>query len=164
MEDAFMKKRILVVVLVLMISATGAFAAKGGGLAIGGEGSLYFAGSAGGLPMGAMLTLHLPSFPLFLGIGISTEPALALTGDYWFAHGNLTGIVDYYAGIGGYVTLDFNPMDIAVGGRIPLGLQIWPFGQAFEIFIEVAPAVGVSLVPTAFNWHLQGAIGFRFWF
>ncbi|HEY9595023.1 MAG TPA: hypothetical protein VHE79_11130 [Spirochaetia bacterium] len=156
-----MKKKVLIVLIALALCATSAFAAKGT-LGIGGEGSLYF-GSAGGLPMSAMLTLKLPSFPLYLGIGISTDPALALTADYWFAHGNVTGILDYYAGIGGYGFLDFNPTNLAVGGRIPLGLQLWPFGRVFEIFIEIAPAVGITLIPTAFDWHLQGALGFRFW-
>ena len=158
-----MKKRFLVVIVILVLGATGAFAARGGSLGIGGEGSLYFDGSTGGLPMGAMLTLKLPSFPLYLGIGISTNPALAVTVDYWFAHGNVTGILDYYAGIGGYGFIDFSPTNFAVGGRIPLGLQLWPFGRVFEIFFEVAPAVGISVIPTAFDWHLQSAIGFRFW-
>ena len=159
-----MKKRILVAVLALMFCATGAFAAKGGGLAIGGEGSLYFAGSGGGLPMSAMLTLHLPSFPLYLGIGISTEPAVAVTADYWFAHGSLVSFLDWYAGVGGYLTVDLNPVSFTAGGRIPLGLQAWPFGQNLELFMEIAPAVGVILVPTSFDWHLQGAVGLRFWF
>jgi hypothetical protein len=161
-EGATMKKTLIVVLLVLCLGTTGAFAAKGGGFAIGGEGSLYFGGT-GGLPMGAMLTLHLPQFPLYLGIGISTSPAIGITADYWFAHGNIVSIFDWYAGVGGYLTVDMNPTDVAVGGRIPLGLQIWPFGQVFEIFLEAAPAVGVSLIPTSFDWHVQGAIGFRFW-
>jgi hypothetical protein len=157
-----MKKTFIAILLVLCVSATGAFAAKGGGFAIGGEGALYFAGS-GGLPMSAMLTLHLPQFPLYLGIGISTSPSIAMTADYWVAHGSLVSIFDWYLGLGGYATLDFNPTDFALGGRIPIGIQMWPFGQVFEVFIEAAPAVGFSLIPTAFDWHLQGALGFRFW-
>ena len=157
-------KRILVIVCALMLAAaTGAFAAKSSGFAIGGEGSLYFVGS-GGLPTYAMLTIHLPQFPLMIGVGITSSVAIGLTADYWLAHGNLISIFDWYAGVGGYLALDPNGGSVALGGRIPLGIQIWPFGQIFEIFVEVAPAVGFSISPTGFDWHLQGALGFRFWF
>ena len=50
------------------------------------------------------------------------------------------------------------------GDESPSGLQVWPFGQMFELFLEIAPAVGVSFIPTGFDWHFQGALGFRFWF
>jgi hypothetical protein len=158
-----MKKTLLVLCAILLISATGAFAARGSGFAIGGEGSLYFAGS-GGLPSGAMLSLHLPGFPLLLGIGISSSMAIGLTADYWLAHGGLVSIFDYYAGIGGYLSLDTGGSGLAVGGRIPIGLQVWPFGQTLELFLEVAPAVGFIIIPTGFEWHFQGALGLRFWF
>ncbi len=157
-------KRILIVALVLMLLAsTGAFAARGGGFGIGGEGALYFAGT-GGLPVYAMLTLHFPRVPLMFAIGVTQALDIGFTADYWFAHGNLGGPFSYYVGIGGYLALSPGSGGIAAGGRLPLGLQLWPFGQSFEIFLEVAPAVGVSIVPTGFDWHLQGDLGFRFWF
>jgi hypothetical protein len=158
-----MKRILILVIAVMLVAATGAFAAGGTGLAVGGEASLAFA-VTGGLPMSAMLMLHLPRFPLMLGIGASTAPALALTGDYWAAQGKIVSIFDWYIGIGGYLLLDFNPGDISLGARIPIGLQLWPLGRTLEIFIEMAPAVGVSLIPTGFGWHLQGALGLRFWF
>ncbi|MGA2976399.1 MAG: hypothetical protein ABSF77_13900 [Spirochaetia bacterium] len=158
-----MKKILFLVLVVLLASATGAFAAKGSGLAIGGEGSLYFGGS-GGMPMGAMLTLHLPKFPMMLGIGIDSSLDIGVTADYWVARGNLASIFGWYVGVGGYLTLYSSPFDLALGGRIPIALQAWPFGQSFEIFLEVAPAVGFSLIPTGFDWHIQSALGFRFWF
>jgi hypothetical protein len=157
-------KRILIIVFAIMLLATtGAFAAKGSGFAIGGEGSLYFAGS-GGLPSSAMLLFHFPRFPLMFGIGVSNPFAIGFTADYWFAHGNLVSILDWYAGVGAYLSAYTDPTNFIVGGRIPLGLQLWPLGQTLEIFIEIAPAVGVSLIPTAFEWHFQGAVGLRIWF
>ncbi len=66
--------------------------------------------------------------------------------------------------MGGYLALDPGSGYVAFGGRLPLGIQAWPFGSVFELFVEVAPAVGISVVPTNFDWHLQGAVGFRFWF
>ncbi len=159
-----MKRITVIVCVVMLLGATGAFAARGGGFAIGGEAGLWFAGSVGGLPTSGMLTIHLPGFPLMLGIGISSSMDLGLTADYWLAHENLASVLAYYAGIGGYLSLELNGPGIAAGGRIPIGLQLWPFGQTFELFVEVAPAVGVSIVPTGFEWHLQGALGFRLWF
>jgi hypothetical protein len=159
-----MKKTIVVALAVLLIATSGAFAAKGSGLAIGGEGALYFGGT-GGLPGGgAMLMLHLPDFPLMLGIGISSPVVIGITADYWVAHGNLISFFDWYVGVGGYISFSPNPAFVAVGARIPLGLQLWPIGQTLELFLEVAPAVGFSIIPTGFDWHFQGALGFRFWF
>ena len=159
-----MKKTRMVLIVVMLLSATGAFAARGGGFAIGGEGALYFAGSgAGGLPSSAMLTVHFPGFPLMLGLGFSSANAFGLTADYWFAHGNLASVLDYYVGVGGYLSLDGGGYG-TVGARVPLGIQLWPVGQVLELFVEVAPALGIYLVPTGFEWHLQGAIGLRFWF
>jgi hypothetical protein len=157
-----MKKILVILFAVMLVSATGAFAASGGGFAIGGEGSLYFAGN-GGLPSGAMLTLHLPGFPLMLGFGFSSASQFGLTADYWFAHGNMVSVLDYYVGIGGYLSLN-SAGDGTVGARLPIGIQLWPLGQTLELFVEVAPALGVYIVPTGFEWHLQGAVGFRFWF
>jgi hypothetical protein len=72
-------------------------------------------------------------------------------------------IFDWYVGVGGYASIDVNPVNIDVGGRIPIGLQIWPIGRTLELFLEAAPAVGISFIPTGFGWHLQGALGLRFW-
>jgi hypothetical protein len=157
-----MKKTLVILFVVMLVSATGAFAARGGGFAIGGEGALYFAGN-GGLPSSAMLTVHFPRFPLMLGLGFSSASAFGLTADYWFAHGNMVSILDYYVGLGGYLSLDGSG-DGSVGARLPIGIQLWPVGQTLELFIEVAPALGIYIVPTAFEWHLQGALGLRFWF
>jgi hypothetical protein len=157
------KTRALAFAVFLTCGATGAFAVKGSGLAIGGEGALYLAGS-GGLPTSAMLLLHLPQLPLMFGIGVSSAPAIGLKVDYWAAHGNLSSIFAWYLGVGGYLSVDLgSTSSITAGGRIPIGLQAWPVGEILEIFVEVAPAVGIILVPTGFDWHLQGAIGLRFW-
>jgi len=118
------KTRALAFAVFLTFGATGAFAVKGSGLAFGGEGALYLAGS-GGLPTSATLLLHLPQLPLMFGIGVSSAPAIGLTVDYWAAHDNLSNIFSWYLGVGGYLSVD--------------------------------------LVPTGFDWHLQGAIGLRFW-
>jgi hypothetical protein len=157
-----MKRILVLAVAIAALSAAAVFpAGKGSGFAVGGEGSMAFAG-IGGLPMSAMLTLHLPQFPVMLGIGVSTPFAIGVTADYWLAQGNLGSIFGWYAGAGGYLSV--SETQVSLGGRIPIGLQVWPLGQVFEVFVEVAPAVGLILVPTSFDWHFQGAVGFRFWF
>ena len=156
-----MRKILAIALAIMLFASAGAFAKSG--FAIGGEGSVYFAGT-GGLPVYAMLTLHFPRVPLYFGIGVSSAADLGLTVDYWFAHAGLGSIFDYYVGVGGYLGLSPNVGAFAAGARIPFGLQLWPFGSTFEIFLEIAPAIGVSFVPTAFDWHLQSAIGIRFWF
>jgi hypothetical protein len=159
-------KKLLFVALIAIIIATfsspSAFSAPKSGWAIGGEGVFPFAGSS--LPSSGMLTFHVPRVPLIFAIGITSAPALGFTADYWFANDKIGSVFDWYAGVGGYLSINWNPNGLAVGGRIPLGIQAWPFGRNLEIFVELAPAVGVSLVPTAFDWHLQGALGLRFWF
>ena len=157
------KTRAFILAVVLACGVAGVAEAKESGWAIGGEGSLYLAGN-GGLPMAAMFVFHVPEIPLMFGVGISTTPALGATVDYWAAHGPLASVFDWYLGVGGYLIVDFaSPASVTAGGRIPIGLQAWPVGQVLEIFLEIAPAVGVIVVPTAFEWHLQGAFGLRFW-
>ena len=156
-------KKILIVVFAIMLLATSGAFAKGTGWAIGGEGSLYLAGS-GGLPASAMFLFHIPKIPLMFGVGISSPFGVGITADYWFAHGNLVSFLDWYAGVVAYAKIFTDPSNVTLGGRVPIGLQVWHFGQSLEIFLEVAPAIGVSVSPTEFEWHLQAALGLRFWF
>jgi hypothetical protein len=155
--------RSILIAAILACTLAGTASARGTGFAIGGEGALYLAG-AGGLPMSAMLTFHLPQVPLMFAVGVQNPFAIAVTADYWAAHGRIASIFAWYAGVGAYLSFDVNPGgSIGAGGRIPIGLQAWPFRDVLELFVEIAPAVGVMLVPTGFDWHLQGAVGLRIW-
>jgi len=155
-----MRKAAVFVLIALLAAATGVFAEKGGGWAAGIEGSLNIS-TGSGLPVAAMFTLHTPQFPVMFGFGADVALNIGITADYWLAHGTLTNIFDWYAGVGAYAVL---PTPLAIGARIPVGLQSWPFGQKLEVFLEGAPAIGISLIPTGFDWHLQAAIGLRYWF
>jgi hypothetical protein len=159
------RKTLILIIIVLLVSATGAFAATGGTAAVGVEGALNF-GQAGGMPMGAMILLHFPQVPIMWGIGLDSAMDIGLTGDYWFTQGTMASILSWYVGIGGYMYLGLgsDPVGFSAGARIPLALQLWPFGRKLEFFIEVAPALGISIIPTGFDWHLQSAIGLRYWF
>ena len=154
------KTRVLLAAALLVLAVAGSASARG--FAIGGEGALYLAG-AGGLPMSAMITFHIPQVPLMFAVGVQSPFAIAITADYWAAHGNLVSILSWYAGVGLYASFDASGGNAAIGGRIPIGLQAWVFRDVVELFVEIAPAVGVILVPTGFDWHLQGAVGLRIW-
>jgi hypothetical protein len=161
-EGVKMKKVLILVCMAMLITATGAFAQKGDGLAIGGEGMMNFSGTSA-LPIGGGLVLHLPQIPIMFTVGANSLPALGVTADYWLGQGPIAGILDWYFGIGGYLTMYLAPNRFAVGARVPFGIQLWPAGQNLEFFLEAAPGLGVNLSPTAFEWHLRVALGLRYW-
>ena len=158
-------KRIAVLVLVgLLAASAGAFAARSG-LALGAEAvSADFSG------WGGRFVFHLPSVPMYFGLGgyMGTGGfGLDLTADYWVTHGKLASVFDYYIGLGGYLALNTSPFWFSLGARIPLGLQVWILGNdLLEVFLEVAPAwIPVSsggFSPLSFQF--QPALGFRIWF
>jgi hypothetical protein len=158
-------KRIAVLVLVGMLAASaGAFAARSG-LAIGAE-----AASTNFSSWGGRFVFHLPSVPLYFGLGGYMGAGgfgLDLTADYWVTHGKLASIFDYYIGVGGYLAFNADPFWFNLGARIPLGLQVWPLGNdLLEIFFEVAPA-WIPVSSSGFyplNFDVQPALGFRIWF
>jgi hypothetical protein len=158
-----MKKTLLVVlVLVLSLSATSAFAASG--LGIGAEFGLSV---LGGLPNQALLTLKLNNLPFVLGVGMTLVQnyfSMGLTLDWWLFQSHLIGIIDIYIGPGLYFVL---PSPFEFGGRIPVGLQIWPIGKVLELFLEIAPTMAIVSDRSGItipNLGLQAGFGFRFWF
>ncbi len=156
-----MKKKIIAIaVILLVITAASSFA-----IGIGGAFGFDPIGSS---PYSGALSLKYSDWPL-LGIsasGNSDQFNLGLTADWWLYHEHLAGILNLYAGLGGYGVLGLgNSTNFQIGARIPVGLQIFPI-DVLELFLEVAPAVGVTLGDNfSFpNWGLQSAVGFRFWF
>jgi hypothetical protein len=95
---------------------------------------------------------------------------LGVTGDFWLLKTPLTyvgsGELDFYVGPGFYVQLGV-PKDgdsgFALGLRVPVGLDL--YFDIFDVFLEIAPQVGVSFLPNPGlygNWF-NAAVGFRFW-
>ena len=159
-----MKKTLLLALVVILTAATGAFAAKGGGFGIGAEVSSTNFNSWGG-----MVTLHISDVPLYFALGgyaNSSDFGIDLKGDYWLVHGEVVRGLDWFLGLGGYLSIQVQPNSTyAFGARLPIGVQIWPLGQLLEVFFEIAPAWipftggGVDLS----NFALQPALGFRIW-
>ena len=154
-----MKKIVVLVLVLLMAAGASAFATKGAGWAFGLEGQFGY--GYGGMGGGGALVLHTPYVPLHFGLNFSFPFYLGITADYWLMHQNLAGMFDWYLGVGGYVGL---PDPIALGVRVPIGLQAWILGnEKLEVFLEVAPAIGVKFTNDLLFWNVQGALGFRYW-
>jgi hypothetical protein len=161
-----MKRRFAVLVLAGLLGiAVSGFALKGTpDLAIGAE--LTSVNAAG---VGAMMTLHIPGVPLFLGLGADfTDPVtLAATADYWLMHDQISGMLEWYLGLGVYGALSTTtPSWFAAGVRLPIALQLWPLdNELLELFVEVAPA-WVPVTSNGFaadSLQAQLAVGFRIW-
>jgi hypothetical protein len=153
-----MKKKILLIAVVLFVVA----AASGFSWAVGGAFSID---PLGGLPSNAMLTFKIQEIPIMWGLGLvlgEERFSLGLTADWWLYHSPLVGILSIYVGPGLYGAVG----DIfEFGGRVPIGLQIFPI-KPLELFLEIAPALIVvsNRAITIPRFGIQGAFGFRFWF
>ncbi|KGE71077.1 BAPKO_0422 family outer member beta-barrel protein [Spirochaeta lutea] len=133
-------------------------------------------GVAAGLPLGnglpgnnVMLSLKLDNTPLLFGIGAqigSNFTSIGVTADYWITNESLAAPLNFYLGVGGYLGLSLgNSTTLSLGARIPVGLNIFIL-RSLELFVEVAPALGVGFSdPVQFpQVGVQGAFGFRVWF
>jgi len=159
-----MKKILIIVCAVAMLSAMGAFAERGDGVGLGVKG-IFLYETGGATAVGAMATIDLPGMPVRLGVGFNTFPAVRVAVDYLFAEGPIvTDMFGWYVGVGAYMSMHLSPQAVMVGGRIPLGLRMW-LGNNFEFFTEAEPGIGVNL-SSGFSlaWEYQHSLGVRFWF
>ena len=157
-----MKKRLLIVIMVLSLASMSVSA-----LGIGGAFSFNALGTDSAIPGGA-LSLKLDGIDPIFGIGVRAGDGIlnvGFTADYWMFREHLTGMLNIYAGPGAYVNLTLGDVtDVDLGLRIPVGLNMYPI-DILELFVELAPRVGIALNPLVFpTWGIQGAVGFRFWF
>jgi hypothetical protein len=158
-----MKKTVLITLIMLIVMSTACFAANG--FAIGAEFAFDFASLNG---YGAMLTLHLPQFPVMFGIGANISDnyfGLALNADWWIWQGTLVGILQYYVGLGLTAGIGLsNSAFFDLGVRLPLALRLFVI-PPLELFLELAPAWipiynGINIA----HFGLQSGLGFRIWF
>jgi hypothetical protein len=122
--------------------------------------------------VGAMLSVHLPGLPLYIGLGgdflneLSGGPELAAIVDGWLLHSS-KGFFNFYLGFGLYGAMTSDQSWYSAGLRLPLGVQIWPMNdESLEMFLEAAPA-WVPITADGEDWdefEAQLALGLRFWF
>ena len=153
-----MKKRIILLVLLGAIAIAPAFS-----FGIGGAFGLNFMGGVG---TGGLLSVKFDEYPAVFGVGARFRDSsfnIGITADWWLYQTNLVEMLDLYVGPGLYAAIGSNVFDLGV--RVPVGIHMFVI-DPLELFLEVAPAIGVRLgsgfdFPT---WDVQGAVGFRFWF
>jgi hypothetical protein len=152
-----MKKAIISCALFLMlVSGAGQLNAMSG---IGLYGNLM--GNGTGTGGGAGLTLRCGSFPV-IGLEWNFMPHASVLGgslDGWLVNQLLAERLSYYMGIGAYAaaTGTSNPSVFTFGGRIPIGLQLFPV-DPLEIFLELSPMI--VFLP-AIDWTVSVRLGFR---
>jgi hypothetical protein len=138
------KKAIILAFALGLVAGSGAFAA-GGPAGLTGIGIFGSAGSTGGATAGGLgLTLKWGSFPV---VGLKydfTAQAMDLSCDYYVIDAEPIGKgFSYFLGAGAYLGLSSGD-GMAVGLRIPAGLQFWPV-KKFELFLS--PVLSVPVFP-----------------
>jgi hypothetical protein len=147
-------KKVIILVLVLMAISVFNLAAACSGVRLGVEvGNPNF-----------VFIFRPSNFDFKLGYSMTENKNVFISADYRIVSGYpLVDFLHFFLGLGAYIQLymEENPdEDFNLGGRIPLGLQIFLFGSAIEIFVEVCPTV--TLVPEPGFDELMGYLGFTF--
>jgi hypothetical protein len=156
-----MKKFIAVCIVGFALSTAAVFADHPGGLGIGLQG-----GWSGGV--GGGLSLKVPSLPVFWTIDASFSNGIGLgvAGDYYIFDQDFAKGLGWYLGVGGfgYIGL-YDPLGLAAGARVPIGLSWRPI-DLLEIYLQVVPSIGLQVLPKIDLWpnFFGGNLGIRLWF
>ncbi len=164
-----MKKIVLMVMVLLVLGGAAAFADHPDGLGIGVIGGGGYGGGGGGGNVG--LSLKVPQLPVYWGVNLRIDPhyfGLGITGDYYLFDDDLLNSgeleLGWFLGVGGIVNLGFGNdyFGFSLGARLPIGLSLQ--FNIFEVFLDVAPAIGLAVVPNfGLFWDIAGELGIRVW-
>ena len=163
-------KRIALALGLIALLGSSAFADHPAGTGVGLVASSNYGSAGFGSQIG--LSLKLRQVPLYWGLRLalnSSYLALGATADQYFTDAGLIRQgafkLDWFLGLGGYANLSLaSTPGASVGARLPIGLS-WHITNQFELWLDVAPSLGVSVVPS-FNfpdWSVPGELGFRVW-
>lgn len=155
-----LKKLLLICFFSISISTANLFA-----FAIGVQGG-YSVGDLG-FGIGAVTfkidALEDWNFAVNAGVG-KYYVGVGLVADYWFFNKQIVGPLHWFWGIGPYANVsiwssghdDGAGLGLAVGGHMPVGLNLWFIDERLEIFLQAAGKVGVSIdfrdAPTHYLW------------
>ncbi|MDR0539747.1 MAG: hypothetical protein LBG74_04495 [Spirochaetaceae bacterium] len=162
-----MKKKLFIAVVCLVLGTGAVYAEHPSGLGIGVEGG-WSSWIGGGL------TLKFPSVPIFWTVHAYANPAglgFELAGDKYLIDQDIASILGWYLGIGAYAGLGvWDNLALWGGLRVPIGLSLRPI-DLLEIYLQVVPHLGVSILPEFFLPHggwgtgwIGGSFGIRLWF
>jgi hypothetical protein len=137
----------------------GGWGSAGGGVVFDNGGGLFTPG----------FSLKIPGIPVFWGLNafFSSVTGLSVSADYYLVDRDLVKDgsfdLDWFLGIGAFTHLFFGDYTGGVlGVRLPIGLS-WHINQVFELFLDVAPGIGVSFNSGPFYGSLTAELGFRAW-
>ena len=179
-----MKKFVCVVFVGLFVGIT-AFAEHPDGLGLGLTSNFgwgEFSENYGSWYFNPGISLKIPHVPVFWGFYGNLKPdsiGFGLSGDYYIIeksiidedrtneNGTYHVKLDWYLGAGLSVDADFwdKVTVYNVGLRVPGGVS-WYFIEKFELFVGLAPNIGVWIFEgtTGLRWLINGEIGIRYWF
>ena len=170
-------KKVVFILLLAGLVATGAFAQQGWGVgAFGTFGGSFTEGSVGS---GGALSLKAPTLPMYWGISFSAgsnHMNLGLSADYPIINGVLVSDVGlgWYVqgGLYGKFATGTNYTALGAGARLPIGLNLrLPSIRFLEFFLSAVPNVGIytgnfsgnNSMDIRFDSGWAGEIGFRVW-
>ncbi|MDR0909948.1 MAG: hypothetical protein LBM77_09310 [Spirochaetaceae bacterium] len=167
-------KKIITVGLVALCLSTAAFAEHPNNFGIGVAGGGSYGGAFGG---SAALSFKIPDVDVFWGVNIggfgSKTLAVGVSGDYYLLDRYFklqSSIVDigYFIGLGGYGTIGIGDIFILNAGlRAPIGVTFQFFDNLLELFLDVAPSIGMKILPIkqfGLDWGVGFEGGLRLWF
>ncbi len=152
-----MKKLIAVMVLGILIGTASIFAfgigVQGGGGVSGGRGI-----------GGAALTFKLDTAPWVFAVDWNFA-RIGISADQWFLNKPFASPFNFYVGWGVYVGMGLGGENLlAVGGRIPIGINAFFLDGMLEPYFQIVPSIGVSAIPgIGLDWGVAANLGFRFW-
>lgn len=160
-----MKKKLIVLGMVLLLTGSSEIFAFGLGI--------QFNGNAGEIfTPGVALTFKLDSVPLVFAANwyFGDDSEIGLTGDYWILNDKLVNVgsvpLNWFFGLGFYANAVFaDEFAFNGGARIPIGLNMF-IAKKIEPFLQIAPSFGVDLLPSiaASKIFFPISAGCRFWF
>ncbi|QFI14671.1 DUF3996 domain-containing protein [Borrelia sp. CA_690] len=171
-----MKTKIIIMLIIISLIPMSGFAnSKGSARGQFGAGII--------LPLPIALHINMGSFDLDIGLysGVnnlfSDWRTLFVALDYIFYIYTFPGaanILDFSVGAGGYGTIWFSRFGgsksgsgpMSIGARLPLGLNLAVFRRKFDIFLRIAPGLGMNIWSNGvgFRWEVFAGLGLRFWF
>jgi hypothetical protein len=171
--EVFMKKFLAVCAIGLALATTNVFADHPSGLGVG----VVFGGGIGGGIGG--LSLKIPSVPIYWGVSLGFDAyhfGLGVTGDYYIIDQSFAPTLGWYLGVGAFLDVgtwnggrgpagrNDGGLFLAAGVRVPIGLEWQPINK-LDVFLEIAPGVGIGISPLYFpGWYFAAGLGIRYWF
>ncbi|AJA90363.1 hypothetical protein OY14_02785 [Borreliella chilensis] len=170
-----MRKKIFIILIIISLASISGFAnSKGTARGKFGAGII--------LPFPIALQFNIGDFDFDIGLysGVnnlfSDWKTLFIALDYIFYIYTFSGaanILDFSVGAGGYGTIWFSRFGgsqsgsgpMSIGARLPLALNLAVSRKKFDIFLRIAPGLGMNIWSNSvgFRWEVFAGLGLRFW-